>query len=408
MNFNNIYNKLLCLIIFILLSSYTKVFAIQNILVYGQSITNNNIKLTVSAINDQEITDEINFDLTVSGAIAIQNNATLPTKVNFNLTVQLKPHLNYTDIIYTLTNKTTNKIISIQNGKFKANNKRKVVHMMNNIIYKNITSKEANFTSKIATIIKYNDVYSLVISDYDGYNGKSILTTKSPLSSLAWSPNNNNIAYVVYQDNKPVIYIQNITLGVRTLIANFEGSNSSPAFIDNTHLLVTLSKDEISHIYTIDNSKYQKDKTATRVVYWGQIDTEATINSEGAIAFTSDREGNPQIFLTNLKQTKPVKLTNKLGGYLTTAKFSPDGSKIALVKKDIGFRVFLYDLKTQNIASISDSLSDIAPSFSPNSSLVLYSNGEILYLSSTIYNKISALELKNFNYDEVIDQSWSN
>lgn len=400
--------KIFALLMFIIFTS--KLFAAQNITVYGGS--NGKAKIAISGVTDQEIIQEMEFDLTLSGELAIENIDNLEKIIKnnapFQLTIKISQDGSQSKIFYTLTQNFTNKTMLKNSINFNHGNKRRVIHIIDNAIYQAIVHSCAAFTSKIAVITKNGEEYQLIVSDYDGYNAHPILRTKTPLSSLAWSPDNSNIAYVFYGANKPVVYTQNLATGARILVAAFDGSNSSPAFINNNKMLVTLSKDEVSHIYSIDLSPYNSNKQANQVIFFGEIDTEADVSHDGKIAFTSDYEGDPQIFITDINRKSPIKLTDMIGKHLTTARFSKDGSKLVLIKKENGFKTFLYDLKAKTISCISDGSSDLAPSFSPNSKLVLYSSNDTIYISSIVHNKISAIALHEQPYDEVIDQRWSN
>ena len=84
--------------------------------------------------------------------------------------------------------------------------------------------------------------YSLIISDFDGFNSKAILNTTQPIISPTWSPDGKKIAYVSFEKKKPVIYVQNLKTGKRTLLANFKGNNSAPAWSpDSKKLAIVLT-----------------------------------------------------------------------------------------------------------------------------------------------------------------------
>ena len=407
--------KKLLITIAIIFINYS--YSVQNIVVYSNNKSNDKIKIAVSGVNDATILQEMAFDLNLSGELLLENIDSLDKAIKSNSKYQIKVHIynNNTNKVlqYTVQETATNKILISYKTIFNDRSQRKVIHMMDNAIYQAITKSPASFTSKIATIIKNDNQYQLIVSDYDGYNTTSILRTTTPISSLAWSRDNSHIAYVFYEQfyggNKPLIYTQNLSTGKRTLIAAFDGSNSSPLFINNDKLIVTLSKDGGSHLYMIDNSPYDANKKAIPLLkFGGEIDTEADVSNEGKLIFTSDHDGNPQIFTTTLSGNSASKLTNLIGNHLTTARFSKDGKKITFINKnkDTGFKTFYYNLNNQVISCISDTNADIAPSFSPDNNLVLYSSHDTLYISSTIKNKISAISLQNNSYNEVIDQRW--
>jgi TolB protein len=69
---------------------------------------------------------------------------------------------------------------------------------------------------------------------------------KEPIISPAWSPDGTKVAYVSFELRKPVIYVQNLVTGQRTVIANEKGSNSAPAWSpDGSKLALSLSKTAI-------------------------------------------------------------------------------------------------------------------------------------------------------------------
>lgn len=319
-------------------------------------------------------------------------------------------------------------IILNQTVLFKAEDLRKAEHTASNNIYQKITGTPGIFTSKIAFIVQDpvgvinkhsrrspSYVYKLIVSDYDGYNQQTLATDSNPLSSISWNSDGTQIAYVAYE-SKPKIYIQNVYDSKKKgyLVADFYGSNSSPAFISgNSQLVATLTIDDQSHLYIIPNSPFDKSSTKSPIIGlqdFGTIDTEASVNGN-KLVFTSNHDGgydHPQIFLSTLSGDTPQDLTASIGSANTSAKFSHDGNKITFVSHNGGLRTYLMDLSTRSAFPVSVGTGlDLAPSFAPNDKLILFSSGNnqmnivnTTGTTQTILNQIKA--------GAIIDQEWAN
>ena len=286
---------------------------------------------------------------------------------------------------------------------------RKAVHAISNNVYQKLTNTPGIFTSKIALAVQQaKNKYAIIISDYDGYNPKILIEASHPLTSLAWDKSGQFISYVSYETGKPVVYVQNIQQGTRYIVANFSGSNSSPEFTPDTQkLLVTLSKDYGSHIYIVNNHRYTAASAATPLVNFGTIDTEADISDNGKILFTSDHDGGPQIFMTDLRGSTPMRITQGLGNYNTTARFSNNGNKITFINRNGGaLQTYVLDLLTQSAYPIGQKAHRaIGPSFAPNDKLVLFSSDNITYISNV--TGTTQTRLNNLTFGQIIDQRWA-
>ncbi|KAA3641185.1 MAG: Tol-Pal system protein TolB, partial [Proteobacteria bacterium] len=131
---------------------------------------------------------------------------------------------------------------------------RAAAHFIADKIYEEIIGVPGAFSTKLAYVTVTENSsgvhFQLMVSDADGFNPQSLVTSKEPLMSPAWSPDRQRIAYVSFEQGNSAIYLQHLKTGERTLMANFKGINSAPKFSpDGRHLAVTLSKGGNADIY---------------------------------------------------------------------------------------------------------------------------------------------------------------
>lgn len=389
-------------------------YADQDIVITGGNSAGNPKLAVVNFTNeDGSISNEITNDFKITGEFNVSNYVSsdaVDSSAQYTISgsVTTDPATGQMQVQYQLTNNTTKEVLLSQTAGFSQASQRKAIHTIDNNIYQKLTTTLGIFTSKIALATQQGGKYSIVIADYDGYNQKTLISTPHPISSLAWDKTGKFLSYVTYETGKPVVYVQNIALGSRYIVANFNGSNSSPNFVPNSQKLsVTLSKDYGSHIYLINNKPYSSASSAIPLINFGTIDTEADVGGTGKVIFTSDHDGGPQIFMSDLNGATPTRVTKNLGNYNTTARFSNDASKITFINRNNGvLQAYVLDLVTQSAYPINTSAShDIAPSFSPNDKLVLFSSDDTVYISNV--TGTTQTKLNNLSFSKVVDQRWA-
>jgi len=254
-------------------------------------------------------------------------------------------------------------------------NLRLTAHHISDIIFKTLLNMDGAFSTRIAYVTvdrkdAKNSTYRLQIADADGYDSKTILESRQPLMSPAWSPDGNRLAYVSFEDRNSAIYIQDIRTGQREKVVSGVGINSSPAFSpDGGRLAVTRSLEGNPDIYVVDIATRQQRRLTTHEA----IDTEASWAPDGsAIVFTSDRGGGPQIYMMSPGGGDAKRVTFNLGNYNSRASYSPDGKKLVMVNGGSGFRIVVLDLETGGSRTLTGSSLDESPSFAPNGSMIIY------------------------------------
>jgi len=247
---------------------------------------------------------------------------------------------------------------------------RAVGHRIADIIYEKLLGEPGVFSTRIAYVVKSGtNRYELHVADSDGKNEQVALSSKEPIISPAWSPDGNNLAYVSFEQKKPVVYVHSLASSKRIVVANFKGSNSAPAWSsDGRKLAIVLSKEGGSQIFTVNAD----GSGAQRLTTDSGISTEPFFSPDGqSIYFTSDRGGSPQIYRTSVNGGEAQRVTFE-GNYNVSPRVSPDGKTLAFIsRRESGFHLAVMDLASKQVQVLTDSYKDESPSFAPNGRMIL-------------------------------------
>jgi len=248
---------------------------------------------------------------------------------------------------------------------------RAIAHNISDTVYEKLTGTPGVFHTKIAFVKKISNAeYALTISDFDGFNQKAIVKTNKSIISPRWSPDGKKIAYVSFEKNKPVIYIQNLVTGKRILLANFKGNNSAPAWSpDSKKLAIVLTYSANSQLYIIN----EDGSDIRQLMRTYSINTEPAWAPNGdEIYFVSDRGGNGQIYKVNINNNEVKRVTYE-GKNNLSPSISPDGKLLLFIsQKDGKYRVALQNLLNNQYLTLTEGPQDESPLFAPNGHMVLF------------------------------------
>jgi len=247
---------------------------------------------------------------------------------------------------------------------------RTTAHRIADVIYEKLTGDRGVFSTRIAYVVKQGNRFELQIADADGAGAQTALASREPIMSPSWSPDGTRLAYVSFENKKPVVYVHSLVSGQRQAVANFKGSNSAPAWSsDGKQLAVVLSKDGGSQIYLISAD----GSNPRRITNSASIDTEPFFAPGGdAIYFTSDRGGSPQIYRMSTTGGDATRVTFD-GSYNVSPRVSGDGKTLIYIARDGGrFQLKSLDLASRQSQLLTDGQHDESPSFAPNGKMILY------------------------------------
>jgi TolB protein len=296
------------------------------------------------------------------------------------------------DVRYKLWNIVKGEEALAQSKVVLAADLRLAAHRAADEIQEKLTGERGVNATRIAYVVKSGPRrFSLHVTDADGEGVQVALASPEPIISPAWSPDGKRLAYVSFEMQKAVIWVQDLTTGERRVLANFRGSNSAPAFSpDGQRLAVTLSQDGLAQLYILPVG----GGTPTRLTTSNGIDTEPVFAPDGrTIYFVSDRGGGPQIYRVPAGGGT-VERVSFAGAYNISPAISPDGKQLAYISRQgNAYRLMLQSLEngSNNALALTDTQDDESPSFAPNGRLIVYatrSQGSDVLMTTTLDGKI--------------------
>jgi TolB protein len=256
------------------------------------------------------------------------------------------------------------------------NGVRSLAHEISDVVYEEITGERGAFSTRIAYVAVQGSGdqrrYTLQVSDYDGFNPRTILTSRDPVMSPAWGPDGERLAYVSFEDGRPAIYVQRVASGGRKKVSSRAGINGAPAWSPGgDRLAVTLSYEGNPEIYVIDLASNE----TRRVTRSGGIDTSPVWTPDGEnLIFTSDRSGGPQIYSIPVDRSERARRLTFEGNYNADPDISPDGERLTFVHRmqNGRFRIAVLDRGSELMRVVSEGQLDESPTFAPNGGMILF------------------------------------
>ena len=258
-----------------------------------------------------------------------------------------------------------------------ANGLRTGAHRVADAVYEKLIGAPGSFASRLAYVAVEGRApqqsFRLVVSDADGENAATVLSSRQPLMAPAFSPDGTRLAYVSFEGGRSAVWVQTLRTGERQRVSARGGLNDAPAWSpDGSRLALTIAgNDGNVDVWLLTLAANE----LVRVTEDPAIDTEPVFAPDGQfLFFTSDRGGRPQVYRAPLAGGKPVRITYE-GGYNARPRLSGDGARMAVVTSlGGGYRIGVQDLLTGGMRTVTEGPNDESPAFAPNGQWLVFAS----------------------------------
>ncbi|WP_422056813.1 Tol-Pal system beta propeller repeat protein TolB [Sphingomonas sp.] len=253
---------------------------------------------------------------------------------------------------------------------------RRAAHKCSDAIYTRLTGEGPYFDSRVIYVSetgpKNRRIKRLAIMDQDGANHRFLTNGQSIVLTPRFSPDERRIAYMSYQNDKPSLYVYDLSNGTQRLLVTNVSLAFAPRFSpDGRWILFTMSVAGNADVYRIAAS----GGTPQRLTTAPGIDTGGSYSPDGSkIVFESDRSGSQQLYVMNADGSNQQRISFGGGRYATPA-WSPRGDLIAFTRMGGGFRIGVMNPSGGGEKLLTDAWGDEGPSWSPNGRVLLFSRG---------------------------------
>lgn len=240
-------------------------------------------------------------------------------------------------------------------------------HAVSDAVFEKLTQIRGAFRTKIAYVVQRGVAsYEIRVADYDGYNAFTVVNSKEPLMSPAWSPDGSKLAYVTFENKKSQLVLHDLRSGSRRVIAGFKGHNGAPAFSpDGSRIAFASNKEGVLNIYVVGTNGGNPIQLTSGA---GNNTEPAWSPDGGTIFFTSDRGGRPQVYAMSSSGGGASAMGGS-GSY--NPQMSSDGKSLIMISGD---KIVKRDMATGRVEALNSTYLDESPSISPNGIMIIYSS----------------------------------
>ncbi|MGQ5702695.1 Tol-Pal system beta propeller repeat protein TolB [Sandaracinobacteroides sp. A072] len=255
---------------------------------------------------------------------------------------------------------------------------RRAAHKCSDLVYARLTGESGYFDSRIVYVAESGPrtkrVKRLAIMDQDGANHRFLTSGQSLVLMPRFSPASETISYMSFANDRPRLWLYNITTGRQESVGDFDSMSFAGRFSpDGRTLLMSVTRSGNADILAYDIPT----RRATRLTSGNYIDTSPSFSPDGKrIVFESDRGGSQQLYVMNADGSGVQRISFG-DGRAGSPVWSPRGDLIAFTRITGGkFRIAVIRPDGSGERLLTDSWQDESPSWSPNGRVILFTRAE--------------------------------
>jgi TolB protein len=212
-------------------------------------------------------------------------------------------------------------------------NWRRIAHIMADVIYERLLGEKGYFDTRIvyisATGPRDRRTKRLAIMDQDSENNRLLTDGSWLVLTPRFHPTRDEIAFMSYANNRPRVYLFDLSSGQQSALGDFDGMTFAPRFSPNgSAVVMAVANGGGSDIITVDLGS----RSPHRLTNSGAIDVSPCYSPDGSqIVFASDRGGDQQIYVMGSGGGGAKRISFGNGRYATPV-WSPRGDLIAFTR----------------------------------------------------------------------------
>jgi TolB protein len=255
-------------------------------------------------------------------------------------------------------------------------NWRRIAHIMADVIYERLLGEKGYFDTRIvyisATGPRDRRTKRLGIMDQDSENNRLLTDGSWLVLTPRFHPTRDEIAFMSYANNRPRVYLFNLTSGRQTLLGDFSGMTFAPRFSpDGSGVIMAVTNGGGSDIIAMDLSSH----SPRRLTDSGAIDVSPCYSPDGSqIAFASDRGGDQQIYVMGSGGGDAKRISYGNGRYATPV-WSPRGDLVAFTRyagDTTNFAIGVMHPDGSGERILSEGWLVEGPTFAPNGRVLMF------------------------------------
>jgi TolB protein len=255
-----------------------------------------------------------------------------------------------------------------------ANSWRRIGHIVADAIYASLAGETGYFDTRVVYVAesgpKANRTKRLAIMDQDGANVQYITSGKSLALTPRFSPNQQLLTYLNYENGDPQVYLLDLASGKQQRLGSFGQMTFSPRFSpDGQTIIFSIESSGSTNIYALPIGQNRP----VQLTSGAAIDTSPSYAPDASrIVFESDRGGTQQLYVMGAGGGGAQRISYGEGTY-STPVWSPKGDLIAYTRQSGGqFQIGIMKPDGSGERVLVNTFHAEGPTWSPNGRVIMY------------------------------------